>query len=395
MTQIQKIWKKPTRRDPLDKPEVSWIEIFFDLIFVWAFYNLSHMFGYHLDWTHFLHFLIIGSIVFISWWYYVAYQNAFENDDFSNRVFTFLSMFLIICMIVFIEHAFSTHVIVFSIFYVALRFLYTVMWIRAGLHDRETLAPALLFWVVGVFSMTLWWVGVYIEEYRWLFWLASILVDLLFPVTFKVIRESFSRFNKHHMPERIGTFIMMVIGEVFLSITIGLSGVEDFNWRLLFGTFLSIFILFWMWWIYFENVAVWELSGKVKKRMRWFYLHIPLFLTTLLFSVGVTASFKSHFESGTPSLIIWISLWAFFILSALLQKTLKAKWATQKKSTNIYSIFWIVAGIITIGASIINYNKYDVDFTMWLFVLVSIFMAIFIALSLARISNCTPSGKCS
>ena len=178
MSHIQHLWKKPRSRDPLSKPEASWVELFFDLIFVAAFYNLSHFLGYHLDMTHFIQFSILSIVIFIAWWYYTAYQNYFENDDLSNRVFTFAAMFLTICMIVFIDGAFGSQLELFSISYISLRLLYIFMWTRAGFFNENVKSAANIFTIFAVLSLFLWFLGIYSDEHRNIFWISSIVLDL-------------------------------------------------------------------------------------------------------------------------------------------------------------------------------------------------------------------------
>ncbi len=388
MPQIRHIWKKPTPRNIDDSAEASWIEIFFDLVFVGAFFNLSHFLGHHLDMHHFIEFLILWSIIFICWWYYVSYQNMFENDDFSNRLFTFAVMFFLVGIIIFIERAFGNGVWYFSVFYIGLRIFFMAMWMRAGLHTPHLQKTISWFSGITLASIGLWIAGIYMSEYRILFWSLAVWVDVLFPILTHTLRQAFKNFHPHKTPERIGTFIMMVIGEGLLSITLGLSGFEDFSLMSVWWIFLSVFTIFGMWWIYFENIADTALSKNNTKRITWFYLHIPLYFCLLLFSVGINAFFYENFTSPFPNIIMGISIGGFFIVSALIQKNLDIS-KTAISSTMTYIRFWIIAWIMTLILASMIYKSENQ--TSWLLLLsfIDVLMLIFIILSLVRIAKST------
>ena len=93
-----------------------------------------------------------------------------------------------------------------------------------------------------------------------------------------------------HLPERIGLFTILVLGETVVAVTLGLSHVE-WQWSTTIAGVFGLSIATALWWIHFDNV-----DGKVVRRIGggkawqpsvWIYSHLPLAVGLAMIGIGV------------------------------------------------------------------------------------------------------------
>ena len=94
-----------------------------------------------------------------------------------------------------------------------------------------------------------------------------------------------------HLPERMGLFTIIVLGESVLGVVPGISSMEfDTYSMLILG--LSLSIPFSLWWLYFDSVdgapirALRE-KGKIGVYSLWLFGHFPLVVAITLVGIGL------------------------------------------------------------------------------------------------------------
>ena len=119
-------WLVPPRlRTAADAPEerrATWLELFFDLVFVVAIAELTRQLVLDHSLSGFAEFAGLFVPVWVAWQGYMAYADRFDSDDLAFRVAYFLAMLAIAAMAVLIpDVAIGIHSAGFAISYVALR----------------------------------------------------------------------------------------------------------------------------------------------------------------------------------------------------------------------------------------------------------------------------------
>src|ERR687888_78052 len=134
-------WFQPPRlRTLADEGErhASWLELFFDLVFVVAITELSQALVADHSFGGFLEFAALFVPVFVAWQGYMAYATRFDTDDVAFRIAYFAAM---LAMAVLIDDvARGVHSAGFAIAYVLLRsFMLALYWRawRAVAEARE------------------------------------------------------------------------------------------------------------------------------------------------------------------------------------------------------------------------------------------------------------------
>ena len=78
----------------------TWLELFYDLIFVAAFIQLGNGLGRHVSIDGFAVFVAAMIALWVVWSGFTFYQNRFTVDDFAHRVLVFLQMSAVASMAV-------------------------------------------------------------------------------------------------------------------------------------------------------------------------------------------------------------------------------------------------------------------------------------------------------
>ncbi len=97
--------------------------------------------------------------------------------------------------------------------------------------------------------------------------------------------------NIFHLPERIGLFTLIVIGETIFGLVASLS-YHEWNVESTISIGVGLSIAFSLWWIYFDNVEGSPISafrerGRVRIYTAWIYIHFPLVVGLVSTATGI------------------------------------------------------------------------------------------------------------
>jgi low temperature requirement protein LtrA len=239
---------------------VSPLELFFDLVFVFAITQLSHYLLAHHTLAGALQTLVMFLAVWWAWIYTAWATNWLDPGLAPVRVALLLVMLLSMVMSSAIPAAFGPGGLAFALAYVAIqvgRTLYTA-WAREGLGRGSTknMLRATLYFVASGF---LWIAGGLDADpnRRLLWWMAALAIEFSGPSTFFYVpglgRSSIKDWNISgaHMAERCGLFIIIALGEGIIVTGATFADLEPSPAAIL--AFLSAFVAsVAMWWIYFD-----------------------------------------------------------------------------------------------------------------------------------------------
>ena len=109
----------------------TWLELFFDLVYVAILVELGNRLSNDLSLTGVLQFLFLFIIVWWSWLDKVLYNRYFPNDDIGHRLLTFLYMALMGLMAFNIHDVTGSTAVYFLLAYAASKFVMVLMYARA------------------------------------------------------------------------------------------------------------------------------------------------------------------------------------------------------------------------------------------------------------------------
>ncbi len=238
------------------------LELFYDLVFVFAITQVSHLLLDHLGWEGAGQAALILLVVWWAWQYTTWVTNELDPEAIPVRLLLIGLMLASLLMAVAIPDAFGDKALLFSASYVAIQvgrhsFL-TFVAAASGTLERER-AGRILTWFCG--AGVLWIAGALADgETRTILWLAAVALDYGAPlVTFWVpgrprLAGSAWEVGTRHFTERFGLFVIIALGE-----SIVLTGATTAELELDTATVAAFAAAFLgtaaLWWLYFTSIA--------------------------------------------------------------------------------------------------------------------------------------------
>jgi low temperature requirement protein LtrA len=132
-------WWQPPRRliDREAERRVTFLELFYDLVYVVLIAELAHALAGHVDLAGLVSYAFLFIIVWWAWLNGTMYHDPHGNNDIRTRVFTFLQMFTVASMAVFAHNALGEGSAGFALSYAAFQLILTFLWWRTGVHDPD------------------------------------------------------------------------------------------------------------------------------------------------------------------------------------------------------------------------------------------------------------------
>ena len=302
-------WHRPSFRDPRIERKVSWLELFYDLVYVVVIAQLAHELAHHPDIDGLRRFAFLFLPVWFSWITSVYYVDTFETYDFSIRVFTGLQMFAVGGMAIYATTGLDEGSAGFAISYTVHHGLTTLMFLRAWMvRDRSVQglgrAIALAVTMFGA-SSAIFLVSVFVPSpIRFYLWGVALLVDFLAPVIFAAIVNSSmedAQPTSAKMVERFGLMTIIVLGESVAGIVSGMAELTELGTRALSLSLVTGGIAFWFWWQYFDTVSARGVRDGIWNRQLWTYLHLLLFLSLTAFGASILVTLEGLSHAATAA----------------------------------------------------------------------------------------------
>jgi low temperature requirement protein LtrA len=235
-----------------DDQKVTFVELFFDLVFVFSVTQVVHLMHGHIDLASAGAALLVFWLVWWSWTQFTWALNAANTDHPSIQLLTLIATAIAFLLAVGIPHALDTGAWWFAIPYVALRTVglllyYWVAW--ADPDHRRAVATFGAFSISGLIAVLVG--AMYGGAILYLCWAAAIALDL-FAALVGAQREGWN-LHPEHFVERHGLIVIIALGETLIVAAAGLVDAPRTPVFIATGI-LSVAVLCGLWWTYFPYV---------------------------------------------------------------------------------------------------------------------------------------------
>ena len=317
-----------------ESDKVSFIELFFDLVFVFAITQLSHLLMANFSPLGALQTVMLLLAVWWVWIYTTWVTNWLDPEKEVIRISLLVLMVLGLVLSAAIPEAFGTRSLAFAAAYAAIQIGRSLffLWAVKGRPEMVRNFQRILVWLIV--SGLLWIRGSFADvPVRMAWWGLALAIDYAGPsLGFHVPglgKTSSTEWDVsgHHIAERCGLFIIIALGESILVTGATFSGL---TWSgPVVGAFIaSVIGSIAMWWLYFDTASefgtrVISNSGDPGRiaRLAYTYLHIFLVAGIILTAVAdefVLAHPSGHTDAKTSIAILGSS--ALYLLGSLLFK---------------------------------------------------------------------------
>jgi low temperature requirement protein LtrA len=287
------LWQPPRLRTPQDQEEerhATWLELFYDLVFVAAISEVAHSLSEHVSLSGYLGYVLLFVPIWWSWVGATFYATRFDTDDLGHRLLTLLQMIAIAVLAVNVHHGLGDSSTGFALSYITVRSILIIQYLVAGYH--LVAARGLTTWYAIGFGIAavIWLMSIFVPApWRFGLWGLALILDFATPLTaghlVAKVPPSFS-----HIPERLGLFTIIVLGESVIAVV---RGVAQLEWGVssAMEAVVGMSIAFSLWWIYFDSVDGSPLrsmgAGRMGIGLMWLYAHLPLAIGIAGAGVGV------------------------------------------------------------------------------------------------------------
>ncbi len=277
-------------RKPHEHGRVTNVELFFDLVFVFAITQISHFLLEHLSPTGAMQAALLFLAVWWVWIFTSWVTNWLDPDTSRVRLLMFALMLAGLVMSTSLPDAFGGRALAFASAYVFAQVGRSIfmLWCLHGRHpgnfrnfQRITawLVLSGVFWISGAFAS---------GEQRFTLWLIALMIEYVSPAvgfwTPGLGRSQTTDWDVEgdHMAERCGLFVIIALGE---SVLVTGATFAKMAWS---GATIAAFVIAFagsvaMWWIYFNLgaergrhlIAGSDDPGRLA-RLGYTYLHMPI-----------------------------------------------------------------------------------------------------------------------
>ncbi len=320
-------------RAGLNASRVTSLELFFDLVFVFAITQLSHTLLGHLSVRGALEVTVLLMATWWLWMYTTWATNWVDPQRGPVRLMLVLLMFGGLVFSTSIPDAFDDTGLILAVTYSVIQIGRTLFVISAFLGHREHLTMVrIAIWFVV--SAPFWVAGALVEgDARLILWAIALALDYVAPSAgYRVPRLGAATttdwdISPAHMAERCGLFVIIALGESVL-----VAGATFTDLERTFPVVAAFVAAFagsvTLWWIYFGTIAdqatrhFEEVAnpGRVAV-VAYTYLHLPIVAGIIVVAVGdelVLAHPEGHSDMETILTVVGGPM--LFLLGTLLFK---------------------------------------------------------------------------
>jgi low temperature requirement protein LtrA len=272
------------------RAHVTSVELFFDLVFVFAVTQLSHTLLEHLSLAGALRTAFLLLAVWWVWMYTCWFTNWVDPDRPLVRMLLFLLMLAGLLMSAAIPNAFGHEGLLFAIAYSFIQVMRTLFMVLAARGRDAVIHRGFLRILTWLAVSAVWWIagGLVGGAERVVIWVVALFLEIIGPTVGYFVpglgRSATSdwKIDGSHMAERCSLFVIIALGESILVTGATAAGHPAT------GAAVSAFLVAFlgtvaMWWIYFNigaergsrQIAGSNDPGRVARAV-YTYFHIPI-----------------------------------------------------------------------------------------------------------------------
>ena len=288
------------------------VELFWDLVFVFAITQVTTLLWHDLTWAGFGRAMLVLALVWWAWSAFVWATNAQLPNSPTLRASLLASSVAIFITGLSIPHAFGGEGTLFAVSYAIVRFLHLALYIDASRRGTASWSSMVGFMVTVTVGMALLIGGSFTSGWvRIAVWVLAAAIDYAGPAWLTRDRlRGLQDVVVAHFAERYSLFVIICLGESLVAVGVGALGASAeriLNSELVVAAALGLLITVAMWWTYFEGFA-----EAAAERLRghddpvlaaadaYSYLHLVIVAGIITFAVGVRVLTRDAVASPLP-----------------------------------------------------------------------------------------------
>ncbi len=294
------------RREESAEERVTPLELFFDLIFVFAITQVTGIVVDDPTWAGLTRGIVVLGVLWWAWAAYAWLTNTINPEEGAVRIAMFAAMGAMLIASLAVPDVFGDDALLFACAYAFVRTAHLVLYAIAGWGDRDLLAAIARLGVGTAIGVGLLFVAAGLDGRLQVgIWALALLLDLLGAY---VGGGRGWRLSAGHFAERHALIVIIALGESIIALGVGAT--HKLGPGEIVAALLGLAVAAAMWWAYFDVVAIVaerrlkETHGEAQLAMArdsYSYLHLPMVVGIILFAVGVK---KTLGDIGEPLKVV-------------------------------------------------------------------------------------------
>ena len=291
----------PTPKVSDEGHRVTTFELLFDLVFVFAFTQVTQFMAHEHSALGVLQALIILGILWWSWSSYAWLSNQTHVDEGIVRIGMCLATAVMFVIALVIPEAFHdmdgglSGPLVLAVAYLVVRAIHLSLYLLAAGSDADLRRQVLRTSVSLITGSTLMIIGAIVggEAQLW-FWIGGLVADIVLTYATSA-GGSWRLHSAGHWAERHGLVIILALGESVVAIGVG-AAQQAVSTEIIIGAGLAIALSIGLWWLYFDVIAIaaehvlGQREGVARAQLAtdaYTYIHLLLIAGIVISALGV------------------------------------------------------------------------------------------------------------
>ncbi|MEH7116662.1 low temperature requirement protein A [Neobacillus vireti] len=284
-----------------EEKKVTWLELFYDLLFVAAVATTTHVLlhvekGY-IHPEYLLKFVLMFIPIWWSWTGETMFINRFGQDCMHQRIFIILQMLFVLVLTSSLSVDFDQYYLSFLIGYSGVRAITAIQYmVVQHLEEGDKKTAARFLGTCFGIGVLISFLSIFFDSWiRYALLYAGIIVDVFVPIFGRKYLVK-APTNTAHLLERYALLTLILFGESVVS-TLFVLQPQKGDWNSISFSIISFILIISMWWQYFENV-----ERKVNKSIQgtgqsiiYGHLFILMSLSMIAASIKLMFIYEIHY----------------------------------------------------------------------------------------------------
>ena len=345
---------------------VTTFELFFDLVYVFAFTQVSRLMADTHSAFGVLQALIVLAPMLWTWGAFVWLSNQAPADEALMRIGMSAAMIAVFIAALTIPEAYEDlpggwyGPLVFVVAYTVVRVIHASLYVMAAGEDtalrRQVLVTQAVAMVPAAMAM---FVGVALgPTWQTWIWLAAWIYDAA--LTYASSREGDWRIHSvAHWAERYGLVVILALGESIIAVGVGVAR-EPIDGAIAVGTALALLLSILLWWAYFGRLAdageraLERRADAARVRLAingYTYVHLVIVAGVVLAALGVEEA-MAHIAASEPlgwfgASVLTAGLAAYVAATAVFARLVEDRWPVVR----VLGTLLLAASVALLAAS--------------------------------------------
>ena len=269
------------------------LELFFDLVFVFAFTQVTTVISDVTTWAGVAHALLILVACWWAWASFAWLTNTVDADEDVVLATVLGAMAAMFVAALAVPEAFGRHGVIFGVAFLIVAVMHLFLYALSARSEPELFAAILRIVPSSLVGASLILAAGFVDDpAKSVIWIAALTVGFLVPL---FVNLSGWRVAPAHFIERHGLIVIIAIGESLIAVGLGARSV-DLETRVIVAALLGFVVATSFWLAYFDFFPIRAQQILAERRGAdriafardvYTYLHLPMIAGIVLFAFAV------------------------------------------------------------------------------------------------------------